>query len=71
MGITDKFAGDWMPPEMRKIANQPILSWNSNQITRIDIPMYDEDMLIGRFLYENSRIGFDGKFPTQEYDRET
>lgn len=71
MWITDKFSGDWMPDEMRKIANQPILSWSADEITRIDVPLYDEDVLMGRFLYENKKISFDGRFPTQEYDRET
>lgn len=71
MWITDIFAGDWMPEEMRKIANQPLLSWNADEITRVDIPLYDEDALIGKFLYENNRVTMNVRFPTQEYDRET
>jgi len=71
MWITDVFAWDRMPIEMRNISNIPLISWNDSAITKIEVPLYDGDNLLWVFQYEDGNILFDVTFPNEEYNRYT
>lgn len=71
MGLTDTYAWDWMPTELRMIANKPLISRNNTEIIRIDIPLYDGQDLMWNLLYADNTITLDAKIPNEQYDRET
>jgi len=62
MWITDKFAAEDMPDELRLIANQPLLSRNENEIVAIQIPLYDEQEQIWNISYQNNAMKITASF---------
>ncbi len=71
MWITDTFAGDHMPDELRRIANVPLISWSDSEIVSLEIPLRDDDLYIWSIDYSDGVLNVVWSFMTESYDYET
>lgn len=71
MWVTDTFAGDWMPEEMRKLSDLELISRDDNGIASIEIPLYDGDEQVWYFQYDGYKIQMNAAVPNQRRNPET